>query len=158
MTGAVDVAAAPLGTRAGGPSASHAQVLRDLALYGLASAGALAVDWSLLTLLVARGVPVAVAAATGFASGMLVTYAASIGVVYADRRQGSKLRELVLFVLIGLAGLGLNVALICAFGALLGLSAPIAKAPTAGIVFLFNFAARRAMLFSRPALTSPGAA
>ena len=128
-------------------------MLRDLALYGFASAAALTVDWTVLTLLVRHGVSAAAAAAIGFSLGMLVTYAASIGFVYADRRQGSKVRELTLFVLIGLAGLGLNVLLICAFGSLLGLAAPIAKAPTAGIVFLFNFAARRAMLFAVPGAT-----
>jgi putative flippase GtrA len=123
-------------------------VLRDLGLYGAASAAALALDWLVLTLLVRRGLPAAVAAAIGFSLGMLVTYTASIGVIFTDRRHGSRWRELTLFVVIGLAGLGLSVILILAFGALLGLSAPIAKAPTAGIVFLFNFATRRTLLFA----------
>ena len=149
MSAAVEVVAAPR-LALGAALAARAQVWRDLVLYGLASAAALAVDWSVLTLLVGRGVPAAAAAAISFLLGMVVTYAASICFVYADRRQGSKLRELTLFVLIGLVGLALNVLLICAFGALLGLSAPIAKAPTAAIVFVFNFAARRAVLFARP--------
>lgn len=149
MSALVEVAAAPKDAL-GAAVAARARVLRDLALYGLASGVALAADWSVLTLLVGRGVPAAAAAAIGFSLGMLVTYAASIRLVYADRRQGSKLRELTVFVLIGLAGLGLNVLLICVFGAVLGLPAPIAKAPTAGIVFVFNFAARRAMLFALP--------
>ncbi len=149
MSAAVEVVAAPR-LALGAALAARAQVWRDLVLYGLASAAALAVDWSVLTLLVGRGVPAAAAAAISFSLGMVVTYAASICFVYADRRQGSKLRELTLFVLIGLVGLALNVLLICAFGALLGLPAPISKAPTAGIVFVFNFAARRAVLFARP--------
>ena len=150
MSAVVEVAAAPPRFALGAAVAARTQVLRDLVLYGLASVVALAVDWSVLTLLVGRGFPVATAAAISFSLGMIVTYVASICFVYADRRQGSKLRELTLFVLIGLAGLSLNVLLICAFGALLGLPAPIAKAPTAGIVFVFNFAARRAMLFALP--------
>ena len=149
MTGAVEVAAPRLAL--GAAIASRVLVLRDLALYGLASGAALAVDWSALTLLVRDGMAAATAAAIGFSLGMLVTYVASIRFVYADRRHGSRLRELLIFAVIGLAGLGLNVLLICGFGAWLGLAAPIAKAPTAGLVFLFNFAARRAMLFATPA-------
>lgn len=147
MSGAIEAAAPRSALDA--LLSSRPLVLRDLGFYGFASAAALAIDWLVLTLLVGRGLPAAVAAATGFALGMLVTYAASIGVIFTDRRHGSRWRELTLFVVIGLAGLGLNVLLILAFGALLGLSAPIAKAPTAGVVFLFNFATRRALLFAK---------
>ena len=152
MREAIEVAAAPLRASL----ASQAQILRDLVLYGASSAAALAVDWTVLTLLVWHGVPAAAAVAIGFSLGMIVTYAASVGVIYADRRRGSKLRELTLFALIGLAGLGLNELLICVLGSLLGLPAPIAKAPTAGLVFLFNFVMRRTMLFASAGAVKPG--
>ncbi len=133
---------------AGDALASHARLFRDLALYGLCSALALGVDWSTLTLLVWHGVGPVVAAAIGFSLGMIVTYVASITLVYADRRHGSPVREALVFAGIGLAGLGLSELLIFIFATRLGLAAPVAKAPTAVVVFLFNFALRRALLFA----------
>lgn len=124
------------------------QLVRDLVLYGLCSAAALAVDWATLTSLVLHGVSAAAAAAIGFSLGLAVTYLSSITLVYAERRQRSPWREAAIFVVIGIAGLGLNELLLYAFSIGLGLPAPIAKAPTAGFVFLFNFAVRRAMLFA----------
>ena len=124
------------------------RVVRDLALYGLCSAAALGIDWSVLILLVQEGVAPMLAAAASFSLGMIVAYLASITFVFADRRRGSPVREALIFSLIGIAGLGLSELLLWIFAAHLGLSAPVAKAPTAVAVFLFNFALRRALLFA----------
>ena len=144
--------ASATGERAGRPPALSrlvpARMPRDLVLYGLASAAALGIDWTVLTMLVRHGVTTAIAAAAGFALGMVVTYAASITLVYADRRHGSRVREALVFAVIGVAGLGLSELCLWMLAVDLGLSAPVAKAPTAVIVFLFNFTVRRAVLFS----------
>ena len=145
---ATGIMASGIAPALGAASAPRRRLVRDLVLYGLCSAAALAVDWATLTSLVWHGVSAPAAAAVGFSLGMAVTYLSSITLVYADRRKGSPWREAAVFMIIGIAGLGLNELLLYAFATALGLSAPIAKAPTAGFVFLFNFAVRRAMLFA----------
>lgn len=143
--------------RVGAPERSPPEGLRlmvsDMARYGLASAAALAVDYGLLVLL-AKGFGVAylAAAAVGFLAGMAVAYLLSISVVFRGRRHIRPSLELASFVAIGVAGLALNQFLIWTLVSRFGLDVALAKAPTAGAVFMFNFLARRALLFApRPA-------
>jgi putative flippase GtrA len=119
----------------------------DLFGYGLCSALALALDWSLLILLVNAGVHYLVAAAFSFLAGMVVAYAGSILFVFRARRARRVTAEIAGFFAIGLAGLALNQVLLFLFVHFCGLEVALAKAPTAGCVFLFNFLSRRALLF-----------
>jgi putative flippase GtrA len=120
----------------------------DLIGYGLCSGVALALDWSLLVLLVKEGMYYLVAAALSFLAGIALAYVGSILFVFRGRRGRSPAAEIVGFLAIGLAGLALNQVLIFAFVHGCGLNVAIAKAPTAGCVFLFNFLLRRALLFA----------
>ncbi|HWU80848.1 MAG TPA: GtrA family protein, partial [Caulobacter sp.] len=79
--------------------------LRELVLYGLASALALGVDWGLLLVLTRLGVNYLVASGTGFTSGIAVTYLLSISVVFRHRPVADRGREFVGFLGVGLAGL-----------------------------------------------------
>jgi putative flippase GtrA len=132
--------------RFAGPGAT--QLLADLWRYGLCSALALAVDWGLMLALIRLGMNYLTAASTSFFVGMIVAYIGSILFVYRDRRSYSAVTEALGFVLVGVAGLVVNALLLFAFVKFAGLSAGVAKAPTAIGVFLFNFAARRALLFT----------
>lgn len=124
-------------------------VVHDLVRYGLASAVALAVDYGLLILLSkVFGVAYLNAAAAGFLAGMAVAYLLSISVVFPGRRSVRPSLELASFVAIGVAGLALNQLLIWTLVSRFGLDVALAKAPTAGAVFMFNFLARRALLFA----------
>ena len=124
--------------------------LRELALYGLASALALGLDAGLLLALTAVGVNYLVASATGFVSGMAVTYLLSISLVFRHRPLADRRREFVGFVGVGLAGLVLTQGLMALWVEALHLHPGVAKIPTAGIVFVFNFTVRRALLFKAP--------
>ncbi|WP_297506270.1 GtrA family protein [uncultured Caulobacter sp.] len=124
--------------------------LRELVLYGLASGLALGVDWGLLLLLTRLGVNYLVASGTGFASGIAVTYVLSVSVVFRHRRVADRRREFVGFLGVGLAGLLLTQGLMAFWVEALRLTPGLAKIPTAGIVFVFNFAVRRALLFRAP--------
>jgi putative flippase GtrA len=119
----------------------------DLLGYGLCSAAALALDWSLLILLVKANVNYLAAAAISFMAGMILAYVGSVLFVFRGRRARRISTEIVGFLAIGLAGLALNEVLIFAFVHICGLEAAIAKAPTAACVFTFNFLLRRALLF-----------
>jgi putative flippase GtrA len=121
--------------------------LRELCLYGLASAVALGLDWGLLLALTHVGVNYLIASATGFLSGMAITYALSISVVFRHRVIPDRRREFIGFIGVGLAGLALTQGLMALWVEALHLPPGLAKIPTAGIVFVFNFAVRKALLF-----------
>jgi putative flippase GtrA len=125
------------------------RMVGDLFKYGLASVAALALDYGLLLLChQALGLSYPIAAAIGFSSGLALVYLLSIWFVFEDRRSIRPGLEFSAFVAIGLAGLLLTEALMHVFVDRAGLSPAIAKIPTAGFVFLFNFTARRGLLFS----------
>ena len=124
--------------------------LRELALYGLASALALGLDWCVLLALTALSVNYLVASGVGFTSGIAVTYRLSICVVFRHRPVADRRRELLGFIGVGLAGLILTQGLMALWVEVLRMTPGLAKIPTAGIVFLFNFTVRRALLFRAP--------
>lgn len=125
------------------------QFLADLIRYGLLSALALGLDWSLLVGLVQSGLNYVPAATISFLAGMAVTYFGSVVFVYAGRRSYPMLTEALGFFLIGIAGLLVNIFLLFVFVKLIGLPVGFAKGPTAIFVFLFNFATRRLLLFAQ---------
>lgn len=124
--------------------------LRELGLYGLASAAALAVDWGLLLALHGAGLNYLVATAIGFSAGIAVTYGLSIAVVFRHRPIADRRREFAGFLGVGLAGLVLTQLLMAFWVERLAMAPGLAKIPTAGLVFVFNFTVRRALLFRAP--------
>ena len=117
--------------------------------YFLASAAALALDFVLLIALTEwGGLPYLVSSAVGFCAGTVLTYVASITVVFRRRAVKNRVFELIGFFAIGLAGLALNQFLLKTFVEDFGLMYAVAKIPTAGIGFLSNFAMRRFLLFT----------
>ena len=124
--------------------------LRELGLYGLASAAALAVDWGLLLLLTDIGVEYLAASAVGFSAGIGITYLLSISMVFRHRAVVDRRREFIGFFGVGLAGLILTQLLMALWVERLGMTPGLAKIPTAGLVFVFNFTVRRALLFRAP--------
>jgi putative flippase GtrA len=128
--------------------------LRELGLYALASAAALAVDWGLLIVLTDIGVGYLAASAVGFSAGIGITYLLSISMVFRHRAVVDRRREFIGFFGVGLAGLVLTQLLMALWVERLGLTPGLAKIPTAGLVFVFNFTVRRALLFSAPSRQS----
>ena len=124
--------------------------LRELGLYGLASAAALAVDWGLLLVLHGAGLNYLVATAIGFSAGIAVTYGLSVSVVFRHRPIADRRREFAGFLGVGLAGLVLTQLLMALWVERLAMAPGLAKIPTAGLVFIFNFSVRRALLFRAP--------
>jgi putative flippase GtrA len=88
--------------------------------------------------------------ALSFTAGLVVNYALSVTLVFQERRLSSRAWEFAGFFAIGLAGLALNEGLIAACVGWLGLSHALSKIAAAGGSFVFNFAARRALLFTAP--------
>ena len=126
-------------------------LVSDLFGYGLVSAAALALDWGLLVTFVKAGMNYQIAAATSFTLGMLLAYAGSVLLIFRGRRERSLGAEAFGFFAIGFLGLALNQGLLFGFVHFAGLPVGLAKAPTAGCVFSFNFLARRTLLFAAKA-------
>jgi len=124
-------------------------IANEGARYFAASALALAVDFGAYSGLIRlAGVDYLVAAPVGFALGLATIYALSVGWVFRQRRLKDARAEFALFALLGLAGMGLNQAIVYAGVETLGLSYELAKIASAGAVFCFNFASRKLLLFT----------
>ncbi len=116
--------------------------------YFAASALSLATDYMTLYLLAScLGLHYLLSAALAFVCGMGVIYVASIRWVFRHRAFSQQRLELLVFVLIGLAGLLLNLCLMWLATGVLGLHYLLSKSASAGVVFCFNFAVRRWVLF-----------
>jgi putative flippase GtrA len=118
--------------------------------YFLASALALGVDAGTYVVLIhLGGIQYLVSAPIGFAIGVTVIYLLSTRWVFRERRLSDARREFVIFVVIGILGLLLNELIIFLGVDRLALSYELAKVASAGIVFGFNFSARKLLLFTR---------
>jgi putative flippase GtrA len=119
--------------------------------YALCSLLALGADMGLLLLLHHVGLHYLLAAAIGFCVGLFVAYALSIRFAFSQRRVADARAEFILFASVGLLGLALTQILLHAFVGGTGMALASAKIVTAGFVFLFNFGARKVLLFTQAA-------
>ena len=117
--------------------------------YFLVSLAALGVDYGLLVFLTGVGrLHYLVSAAIGFSAGLAVNYALSVTLVFRERRLKSRRLEFAGFFAIGAIGLILNEALMKLFVETFGLAYVLAKIPATGVGFVFNFGARKVLLFT----------
>jgi putative flippase GtrA len=117
--------------------------------YFLVSLIALGVDYGLLVSLteVAR-LHYLISAAVGFAAGLVVNYALSVAFVFRQHRLKSRRLEFIGFFVIGALGLALNEFSMKLLVESLGLAYALAKIPAMGVSFMFNFGARKILLFT----------
>ncbi len=130
------------------------RTLRSIALEGVryfgASALALGVDLSTYSgLIYIAGVHYLIAAPIGFALGLALIYLLSVRWVFAERRLADRRMEFSVFALIGLAGMTINELVIYAGVDRFALGPVPAKLVSAALVFSFNFASRKLLLFTR---------
>ena len=125
------------------------RLFKEAVGYGLASAIALAADAGLLFVLVHFfGWWYLAAATVSFTVGVVVAYLISVRLVFKHHRIESRHREFVAFVLIGVIGMGVNLAIMFVAVSLFGWNYMIGKGAAACGTFLCNFGLRRQMLFS----------
>ena len=144
------------GSPAGAPLAQDGRrAIMEFARYFIASAGALAADVALYRLGLWFGWPYQVAALLGFCAGAVIAYLASVRWVFYARAVHNAGLEFGLFVAVGAGGLLLTELLLWA--AIGGLALPPlwSKLGTSAVVFVFNFALRRTLLFSARQRTKP---
>ena len=85
--------------------------------------------------------------AIAFCVGLLITYLFSILWVFDNRSLKSRTAEVGIFVAIGVIGLGLTELLMWAFAEKAGLHYLLSKIITTVLVFVWNFAAKKLILF-----------
>ena len=118
--------------------------------YVAASALALTLDLGTYSGLIRlAGVNYLVAAPVGFALGLVAIYVLSVGWVFHQRRLKNARAEFALFILLSLIGMGLNQVIVYSGVEFMGFSYELAKIPSAGMVFCFNYASRKLLLFTR---------
>jgi putative flippase GtrA len=128
-------------------STTAGQLLRAMG----ASLVAFAVDFGTLALLTeAARLHYLVSAGISFLLGNSVVYLLSVRWVFPERRFASRPVEYALFVMVGTVGLGLNELLLWTFTDRLGIFYLASKAIAACLIFFWNFAARKYLLFRAP--------
>jgi putative flippase GtrA len=133
------------------PATVRGQLLRSI-LVSMLSFG---VDFGALVLFTeAGGLHYLASAALSFMLGTSVSYLLSILWVFEVRRFPSRALEYLVFVLVGAVGLGLNEALLWLLTEPIGIYYLVSKVIAAALIFFWNFAARRYLLF-RPAGKAP---
>lgn len=126
------------------------RIFREMLGYGAASAVALAVDVSLLTVLVRYcGMWYVAAATASFCAGLVVAYLMSVTFVFHERKVEDRRLEFLAFAALGALGLIVNTAVIYAAVHYLHLDYLPAKLVAAGFTITCNFISRRQMLFVR---------
>jgi putative flippase GtrA len=124
-------------------------VLREGARYFAAGGAAFVVDFALYVALIrAAGVHYLIAAPIGFAAGLGIVYALSVRWVFGFRRLADRRMEFAVFAAVGFAGILLNEGIIFAGVERAQLSYELAKIVSAAVVFWFNFALRKVLLFT----------
>jgi putative flippase GtrA len=123
-------------------------LFQQMAQYLVVAVVAFALDFGIYMGLVGAGLSPLVAAPFGFIGGLLCNYVLATQYVFTHRRLRSRSLEFFTYGVIGLLGLGLNEVIIAMFYQWLHQSPGVAKLVAAGVVFGFNFSARRAALFS----------
>ena len=82
-----------------------------------------------------------------FSTGIIITYVLSVRWVFDSRNVENRAAEFGIFTLIGIIGLGLTELLMWLLAEKAGLHYLPAKGITAGIVFFWNFVAKKFILF-----------
>jgi putative flippase GtrA len=127
----------------------------EFARYLVVGGIAFCADFGLLALLTAAfDVHYLVASLFAFLLGTWVNYRLSVRWVFAFRAVSAPAAEFSMFMLIGVITLGLSLGLMALLVDALGLHILLAKCVVTGFTLITNFAARRAVLFTRSRLRS----
>lgn len=126
------------------------KLLLQLVRYTFVGGLAFVVDFSLLYILTEYcHLYYIVSATISFIAGLLVNYIISILWVFRGYSSTNRFQEFLYFALIGVIGLGLNAGLLWLITDCLGIYYLLSKLATAVIVYLWNFFARKYLLFSK---------
>jgi putative flippase GtrA len=124
-------------------------LLHETWKYFVVSAASLVLDMAIYWVLFEKAnIPYLAANVVSVSAGLILNYALSVVWVFKERSLSSRWAEFTGFVVIGLAGLTVNEALLAAFVGGLHVGPLLGKVAAAGGSFVFNFVVRRLILFT----------
>lgn len=107
------------------------------------------VDYGFLVLLTeVCGLHYLISATISFIAGLIVNYLLSTSWIFRQSKLENKWAEFIVFAIIGVIGLGLNNLLLYLFTDIIHIHYMISKLITTGIVMIWNFGARKIILFT----------
>lgn len=121
------------------------QFLRYIVAGGLAFVCDISALWVMTEHL---GIHYLISASLAFLLGLAVNYLICVGFIFEYRASVNSLHEFALFTAVGLLGLALNALILFGLTEGLALHYLTSKLFSAAVVLLFNFSARRHLLFS----------
>ncbi len=143
-----DIVTAPESAITPGVSTIGSEGLHEFIRYVVASAIALLVDAGLLWLLTdIAQISYLLSGAVSFTAGLTIVYLLSVYWVFEARTVRSRGAEFLIFAVIGLVGLGLNEVILYILTSMFGVFYLFSKAASVVVVFSWNFAARKWILF-----------
>jgi putative flippase GtrA len=123
--------------------------LIQLFRYTFVGGFAFIVDFSLLVILTEFcGIHYLISTAIALTIGLSINYCLSVIWVFDKRKLANKSIEFTLFAIIGIVGLGLNELFIWLFTEFAGFHYLISKIISTAIIYLWNFFARKFILFN----------
>lgn len=125
------------------------EILIQFAKYLVVGGIAFAADFALLVALTELAhCHYLVSSAVSFTTGLVVNYLLSIVWVFDARSLSDRRAEFAVFAIVGVIGLGLTQLFLCLGTDVVRLDYRFAKILTVAIVLVWNFGARRVLLFS----------
>ena len=125
------------------------RLARQFLRYGAAGALAFGIDLATLYLLLEHArLHYLLAAAMAYALGIAFHYLLAIRWVFDFRRMARWQHEFALYALVGVLGLGLNLLVIGLLVDRAGVPVLAAKLAAGALIVLFNFGARKVLLFT----------
>jgi len=88
-----------------------------------------------------------ISALISYGIGMVVNYLLSVKWAFGRRSMANRMAEFVLFVVIGVAGMGINTLILWLWQGVLGLSYLLGRIVSAIIGYIWKFVARKLALF-----------
>ncbi len=123
-------------------------LIGQLFRYAIVGGISFVVDYGSLWLLTEKaGLPYLWSAAIAFILGLICNYLLSTAWVFGESRIKNAWGEFLAFAIIGVIGLGLNELIMYACTDGLGFHYMLSKIVSTGIVFFWNFLARRFLVF-----------
>lgn len=123
------------------------KLLNQLIRFGMVGFLCFFIDYGvLLALTELCGINYLISSGISFTLSVTVNYLLSMKYVFQAKAENSKVREFVLFVLLSLAGLGINQLVMWLAVEKLGVMYQISKIAATAIVMIYNFVSRKIIL------------
>ena len=108
-----------------------------------------AADAGLLWLIYLMGIHYLICTVLSFTAAVMLNYMLSVKFVFKEKAPVGKSKEIAVYFIVSLVGLGLTVCFMWFFTEIIGLFFMISKVIATLLAFTWNFSARKAMLYRK---------